>query len=98
MEHFAVGAAITFALGVLVSYINYRLTLTLMRKRSDAAIVPSSLRQLVNVLYFVAVYFAAPYTPWERIPLLVGAAAGATLSLFLFTFLLVRKMKDEEGK
>lgn len=98
MEHFAVGAAITFALGVLVSYINYRLTLTLMRKRSDAAIVPSSLRQLVNVLYFVAVYFAAPYTPWERIPLLVGAAAGATLSLFLFTFLLVRKMKDEEEK
>ncbi len=98
MEHFAVGAALTFALGVLVSYINYRLTLTFMKKRPDAALVPSLLRQLMNVLYFMAVYFAAPYTPWERVPLLVGAAAGATLSLFLFTFLLVRGMKEEEKK
>lgn len=94
MENGIFGATLTFAAGVFVAFLNYLLSRAVMQKKPDAYPMVSVLRQLVNVAYLVAVYFAAPYTPWERIPLLVGAAFGSTLSLFLFTYLLVK----ESGK
>ena len=56
-------------------------------------------RQLLNFGYLAAVFLVAPYTPWDRIWLLVGAVAGLTLPNFVFTFLLLRQLnaKGDDG-
>lgn len=95
MENGIVGAVFTFVAGVGVSFVNYLLSRTFMRRKPDAFPTVSVLRQTVNVAYLVAVYFIAPYTPWDRISLLVGAVLGSTLSLFVFTYLLVKNNNNK---
>ena len=51
----------------------------------------ATVRQIMNVAFLAAVYFITPYTPWGLIPLLVGAALGSTLTMFFFTYLLVKE-------
>lgn len=98
MEHWIIGAALAFIAGVAVSYLNYRISLAVLRRKPDAYPMTSVVRQITNVAYLAAVYFITPYTPWGLIPLLVGAALGSTLSIFLFTYLLVKESgKDRSG-
>ncbi len=97
MNHWLVGAAAAFVSGVCVSFLNYHVSLLVLRKKPQALPMTSVVRQFINVAFLVAVYFLAPHTPWNLIPLLIGAALGTTLSMFLFTYLLVRKT-GEHGK
>ncbi|MBQ8400609.1 MAG: hypothetical protein IJX14_01640, partial [Clostridia bacterium] len=46
----------------------------------------------LGIGYLAALYFAAPYTPWDGIWLLAGGAIGLTLPMFPFTFLLLRQV------
>ena len=91
MEHWIFGALLTFLAGAAVSFLNYCISRTVIRKKPDAYPMTTVVRQIMNVAFLAAVYFIAPYTPWGLIPLLVGAALGSTLTMFFFTYLLVKE-------
>lgn len=90
INHWFFGAVLAFLAGAVISYINYRISLLVLRKKPDAVAASSVARQFLNIAYFAAVYFITPYTPWDMIPLLVGAALGVTIPMFYFTYLLLR--------
>lgn len=104
MNHWLFGALLAFFLGIGISFLNYRISVYMLNK-NPALIQASTLtRQVLHIGYLVAIYFLAPYTPWDRISMLVAAVIGVTGSLFVFTGLLVRRMdqkkraaKDTEG-
>lgn len=87
------GAFVTFLIGFLIAYGNY----LLIRKGSGGtggftSFLPL-LRMVISAAYLAAVYLLAPLTPCDPIWLLAGAAAGLTVPMFFFTFLLLRHMK-----
>ena len=102
MDNNLFGAAISFILGIGISFANYRLTDMFLKKVPDKFSVVFVLRQALGVLYIVALYFLAPYTPWDRLYLLVGAALGITIPMFIFTAKLLsgtdntKNMKEKE--
>ena len=104
MDHWLFGALLAFFLGIGISFLNYRISVYMLNK-NPALIQASTLtRQVLHIGYLVSIYFLAPYTPWDRISMLVAAVIGVTGSLFVFTGMLVRRMdqkkraaKDTEG-
>ena len=89
------GALIAALIGVMIAFLNY----TLARKaalsgdgRTGLAPYAPVLRMVLDVGTLAAVYFAAPYTPWDRTWLLVGAVLGLTLPLVFFTPKLLREV------
>ncbi|MBQ8642302.1 MAG: hypothetical protein IJ480_08810 [Clostridia bacterium] len=79
-------------LGVCLAYVNYRLTGKAARSSGSALSLIPVVRMFLSVGYLAAVYFLAPYTPWDRIWMLAGAVAGLTVPMFFFTFLLLRQI------
>ena len=51
----------------------------------------SAVRLLLSAGVLAGAYFLAPLTPWDRTWMLVGAAAGLTLPMLLFTPRLLRQ-------
>jgi hypothetical protein len=92
-----IGAAITLALGVLIAVGNYFLSAYMLKKRPEAYAYTTVLRQIVQVLYLVAVLFIGEKTPADVIYLLIGAAVGITVPMFYFTGKLV-KLNDALNK
>lgn len=86
-----IGAAIAFVIGALIAFINYKIMQHMMRKSSRSIGVGTLIRQLINIVFLVAVYLIAPLTPCSSAYLLVGAVAGLTLPLFFFTYLLTKE-------
>ena len=105
MDNSIIGAAIAFTVGIGLSFLNYRLTDIFIRKMPDKFSLVFVLRQTLGVLYIAALYFLAPYTPWDKLYLLVGAALGITIPMFVFTARLitdgntksVKKEDDDNG-
>lgn len=95
MEHWMVGAGIALLPGISISYLNYRLSVYMLAKNSAFLQISVLARQLLNIGYLVAVYFLAPYTPWDSIVMLSAAVVGITVSLFFFTRCLVRRIDEE---
>ena len=97
-----IGALLAALLGGVIAYVNYRLTAHTTDNPNERFAGVSIIRQMLNVGYLAAVFFLAPYTPWDRIWMLAGAVAGLTLPILIFTFLLLRRLKgdknDEENK
>lgn len=97
-----VGALLAAMCGGIVAYVNYHLTSHVAGNPNERFAVVSVIRQLLNVGYLAVVFFLAPYTPWDRIWMLIGAVIGLTLPTLIFTFLLLRRLKgntdDEENK
>ena len=85
-----VGAIITFVLGFAVAGLNFLLSKAILTKQPDKYAFSTILRQLIQVLYIVAVYFVAEKTPWDMMYMLVGAVLGVTLPMFFFTQRLVK--------
>lgn len=96
IEHWVFGALLSFLCGALVSFINYLITRAILKKKPQMLTVSAVIRQILNVAYLAAVYFISSHTPWGVVPLLVGGVFGITLSLFLFTYLLIKK-SDANG-
>lgn len=101
MENPIVGGLLAFAAGFAVSAANFLISRAARRRaacrhakdgaaQTRAILYPSLIRQLLCLVFLVALYFAAPYLPWERTPLLIGGALGITLPLIFFTALLLR--------
>ncbi|MBQ8868992.1 MAG: hypothetical protein IJ027_04670 [Oscillospiraceae bacterium] len=92
-----IGAAITLALGVLIAVGNYFLSAYMLKKRPEAYASTTVLRQMIQVLYLVAVLLIGEKTPADVIYLLIGAAVGITVPMFYFTGKLV-KLNDALNK
>jgi hypothetical protein len=89
-----IGFLAAFLIGTALSYVSYLLTARAAKNPSEKFAAVSLLRQVFNIGYLALVYFLAPYTPWDRIWMLVGAVLGVTLPMFVFTFLLLRQVKQ----
>lgn len=85
-----VGAIITFVLGFAVAGLNFLLSKAILTKQPEKYAFSTILRQLIQILYIVAVYFVAEKTPWDMMYMLVGAVLGVTLPMFFFTQRLVK--------
>ncbi|MBQ8766919.1 MAG: hypothetical protein IJZ16_08940 [Clostridia bacterium] len=106
MNENIVGAIITFVLGFAVAGLNFLLSRAILTKQPEKYAFSTILRQLIQILYIVAVYFVAEKTPWDMMYMLIGAVLGVTLPMFFFTQRLVkindsmiknRKEGDENG-
>ncbi len=95
MEIDFIGAAAAFAAGVLISFCNYKISQHFLKKRPDRLSLVSLIRQPVQILYIVALFFGAKYTPWDRTFLLIGGALGITLPMLIFTSRLLKVSKSE---
>ncbi len=91
------GALLALVLGAVLAYVNYRLTKHAAVNPNERFAGISIVRQMLNLGYLAAVFFLAPYTPWDRTWLLVGAVAGLTLPTFFFTFLLLRRLNQDKS-
>ncbi len=99
-----IGAAVAFAIGLLLAYLGYRICAYTIKKRPEFYTFASIFRQTLQILYFVAVYFLGEKSGADVVYLLVGAAVGITLPMFYFTSKLVklnddlsRERKESEG-
>ena len=100
-----IGAAIALVLGVLIAILNYLLSAYMLKKHPENYASATVLRQVIQVLFLVAVLVFGEKTPADVIFLLIGAAAGVTLPMFYFTGKLVKlndalikeKRKESEG-
>ncbi len=95
MNHALFGAALAFFGGAALSYVNYLLSRTVLRRKPELVAATAVIRQVLNVAYLAALYFLAPLTPWGLVPLLLGAALGITLPMFYFTTLLLKEGKRD---
>lgn len=96
MSEPVVGLLAAFLVGLAISYANYRLTAKAAQNPSEKFAAVSLLRQFFNIGYLALVFFLAPYTPWDRVWMLIGAVLGVTLPMFVFTFLLLRQLKRQK--
>lgn len=92
-----IAAVLSFVGGAAVSFLNYVITSAIMKKKPELLSVGMVVRQVINVSYLAAVYFIASAILDSVVTPLVGAVIGLTLSMFLFTYLLVKK-NDEKNK
>ena len=90
------GALLAFLGGCVISYVNYRINLYALRRRTSLLATLSAVRQLLSVAYFVLVYALTRALPWGLAPLL-GAAVGLTVPSVLLAMRLARKNDAGEG-
>lgn len=98
MKHWIFGALLAALVGVAVAFVNYRFARAVLRRKPSMYPAASALRQVLQIAYLLAVYFLAPYTPWSRGGMLVGAVIGLTGTLFCTTFALVRENDAHQTK
>lgn len=89
-----IGTAAAFALGLLIAYLGYRVSAYAIKNRPNLYPYTTVFRQILQILYFVAVYFLGDGSSADVLYLLVGAAVGITLPMFYFTSKLV-KLNDD---
>lgn len=97
MDHWLVGGILAALIGALISLLNYRLSLYIVKKNPDMLAMMSVPRQIINIGYLVVVYLVADKTPWELMPLLVGAAIGLTGTMFVCTQRLLKAVEASPG-
>ena len=84
------GAALAFGGGILIATVNYLFSRYLISKQPDKYGAMQIGKQMLQVLYMVALFALGKFTPWDRIWLLVGGTLGITLPMFWFTYKLVK--------
>lgn len=84
-------AGVTFILGMLIAFLGYLSASHILRKKPELYTSSTVIRQIIQVLYFVAVYFISKRADVNIIYPLIGAASGITLPMFYFTKKLVRQ-------
>lgn len=93
-----IGTAAALAAGAALSAGNCFLTLRVWKK--DPGKLPSlfALRQFLNIVFLVAVWFVTPLTPCDRTWVLIGAAIGLTLPTLILTPRIMRTPHDPACK
>ena len=77
MEIFLTGAAAAAA-GAAAAFLNYRLTVFLMKRGGAGQTAVSFVRQLVNIAFLVLAFFIGKALPFSQTAVLVGAVIGLT--------------------
>lgn len=101
MDHWLVGGTVGAAAGVVVACIGYSISATVLRKKPQMYASFSMLRQFIQILLLVALYFLVPLTPWGTMEVLVGGAIGMTVPMLFLTPRLVRmsaRQREEEDR
>ena len=80
-----IGALLAFALGIAVAFFNYILARQILLKRPDMYGASAIMRQIIQVVFLVTVYFVGDHVSVSLWYLLIGAVLGITLPLFYFT-------------
>ena len=84
------GAAVAFAGGVLIAWVNYLFSRRVISKCPERYAAMQIAKQMLQILYMAALFVFGKYTPWDRIWLLVAGTLGITLPMFWFTYKLVK--------
>lgn len=96
------GAVITALIGVVISFLNYLISKQVLLKNPQKYSFTTIMRQVLQVLFLVAVYFIGQKTRFDIFYLLIGAALGITIPMFYFTGKLVKindsVQKDKKAK
>ena len=85
-------AALAFAGGVLIEFINYVITGFALKKGTGAAFI-LPLRILIAAGFIAALYFIGAACGLDTTVFMAAGALGATAGLILFTLLLRKKQK-----
>ena len=101
MNENIVGAIITFALGIVIAYLNFLLSKAILTKQPEKYAISTVLRQVIQIIYIVAVYFVSTVAPWDMWYMLIGAVLGVTVPMIYFTHKLLQvnqtvKTKDNK--
>ena len=85
-----IGAVLAAAIGFLIAYANYVFSKKVLLKSPNKFPAAFMVRQLLQVVYLVLVYFIGTATGMaDLVYLLAGAAVGMTVPAFFFTKKLV---------
>ena len=105
MNQDIIAAIITFALGFVIAGLNYLLSRAILKKCPEKYVFSTIIRQVIQILYIVAVYFVSTAIPFNSWYMLIGAVLGVTVPMFFFTYKLVKlnqsinsKETDKEGE
>lgn len=98
MNENIVGALITFALGIVVAYLNFLLSKVILKKQPEKYALGAIIRQITQILYIVAVYFVSTVSPWDTWYMLIGAVLGVTVPMIYFTHKLLQLNKTFQSK
>lgn len=88
-------AALAFVAGAGVSFVNYLIAKSAMKK-GGFGLMP--LRTLLLAALALALYLIGKKLEIGPGPLLIGGAVGATLGLIVSTAVLIRSAKEEEDR
>lgn len=80
-----IGALLAFIVGAAVAFFNYLLSKQILLKHPDVFSSSAILRQIIQIIFLVTVYFIGINIPVNIWYLLIGAVLGVTLPLFYFT-------------
>lgn len=80
-----IGTVIVAVIGVGVAFINYRISKLILMKSPEKYSITTVIRQVVQVLFLVGVYFVAQKSNLNAVYLLIGAVLGMTLPMIFFT-------------
>ena len=86
-----IGGLLAFLGGACISVLNYVINLRTLKRKPSALASVAVLRQLLSVGYLAAVFFLGGVLPWDRTPLLLGAALGLTLPAILLSLRLAKQ-------
>lgn len=98
MNHPIVGCILAALPGVLIAWINARLTAKAARSGTTTLSLVPVLRMVLSVGYLALVFFVSPHLPWDSLWLLAGACVGLTLPMFFFTFGLLKQLNADSGQ
>lgn len=85
-------AALAFAGGMLMEFINYIITGSALEREAGAMFI-LPLRTLIAAGFIAALYFIGKALGLDPAVFMTGGALGATAGLILFTLLLKKKQK-----
>lgn len=80
-----IGAVFAATVGVGVAFVNYLISKAVLAKIPEKYSAATVLRQIVQIVFLVIVYFVGQKTGYDPIYLLVGAVLGMTVPMFMFT-------------
>lgn len=84
------GGALAFAAGFGLAAAGYLFSRHVLRTKPERYALSQTLKQIVQVLFLVALFVVGGYTPWDRTWLVVGGVVGITLPMIWFTYRLVK--------
>lgn len=84
------GAVLAFAAGFGLAGVSYLFSRRVLQNAPDKYAASQTVKQIVQILFLVALFVVGGYTPWDRIWLIVGGVLGITLPMIWFTYKLVK--------